>query len=195
MSLAVTLYMPSALDRFKREAEIIGRLVIEYGEMEWDLCLLVSHIIQNLDTALKAMYRSRGETQRIDVADSLARNRLEPGRIRDIYEQTIAQMRTCLKIRNQYAHTNWVQKASGELCFVNIEELAKGNNLVELSDMKLYMLDMNIIEDQARYFRQVMQNMRYLNMEIQHMNGTSTLTGFHYVRGIKPPKFAQPLPD
>ena len=192
--MAVILHMPSAFDRFRREGEIIGRLVIEYGEMEWDLCLLVSHITQNLDTALKAMYRSRGETQRIDVADSLARNRLPTGRVRTIYEQTIAQMRDCLKIRNQYAHTNWVETAGGELCFVNIEELANGHEIIELSNMQLHRLDMSIIDDQARFFLQVMQNMRYLNMEIQHINGTSALTGFHYVKDVRP-KFAQPLPD
>lgn len=191
--LAVKLYMPTAFDRFKREGDIVGRLVVEYGELEWDLCLLVSHVIQNLDTVLKAMYRSRGETARIDVADALARNQFPVGRLRTIYEQTIKQMRTCLKIRNQYAHTNWVRTATDELCFVKIEELAQSHDVVDTGDLQLYRLDLETIEDQARFFNEVMQNLRYLNMEIQSLKGTSALTGFHYVKGIKAPKMAQPF--
>lgn len=191
--MAVLLYMPSAFDRFKREGEIIGRMVIEYGELEWDLCLLVGHIIQDFDVALKAMYRSRGETQRIDVADALARNRLTVGRVKTIYEETIAHMRCCLKIRNQYAHTNWVDTVSEGLCFVNIEEVAKANDVIELADMPQYQLDLAIIEDQQRFFVQVMQNMRYLNMEIQYLNGTTQAQGFRYVQGVQRPMQAKLL--
>lgn len=191
--MAVVLYMPSAFDRFKREGEIIGRMVIEYGELEWDLCLLVGHITRDFNVALKAMYRSRGETQRIDIADAIARNRLEPVRVRTIYEQTIAHMRICLKIRNQYAHTNWVETASDGLCFVNIEEIAKANDVADTSSLKLYQLDLNIIEDQQRFFFQVMQNMRYLCMEVQYINGSTDVQGFHYVKAIKKPMQAKPL--
>jgi hypothetical protein len=187
------LYMPSAFDRFKREGEIIGRMVIEYGELEWDLCLLVGHVIGDFDVALKTMYRSRGETQRIDVADALARNRLAIGRVRTIYEETVAHMRCCLKIRNQYAHTNWVDTVSDGLCFINIEEVAKTNDVVELSSLQQYQLNLKIIEDQQRFFVQVMQNMRYLNMEIQYLNGTSQVQGFHYVKGVKRPMQAKLL--
>ena len=185
--------MPTAFDRFKQEGDIVGRLVIEYGELEWDLCLLVSHVTQNLDTVLKAMYRSRGETQRIDVADALARNQFPVGRLRTIYEQTLKQMRTCLKIRNQYAHTNWVRTATDELCFVNIEELAKSHEVVDTGDLQLYRLDMETIEDQARFFNEVMQNLRYLNMEVQHLKGTNPLTGYHYIKKVKEPMMAQPF--
>jgi hypothetical protein len=191
--LAVLLYIPSAFDRFKREGEIIGRMVIEYGELEWDLCLLVGHVIQDFDVALKAMYRSRGATQRIEIADALARNRLAIGRIRTIYEETIAHMRFCLKIRNQYAHTNWVDAIGDGLCFVNIEEVAKANDVVQLESLQRYQLNLEIIEDQQRFFVQVMQNMRYLNMEIQYLNGTSQVQGFHYVVQVKRPVQAMPI--
>jgi hypothetical protein len=192
--LAVVLYMPSAFDRFKREGEIIGRMVIEYGELEWDLCLLAGHITGDFNVALKAMYRSRGETQRIDIADALARNRLEPGsRVRTIYEQTIAHMRICLKIRNQYAHTNWVETASDGLCFVNIEEIAKANDVADTSSLQRYKLDLQTIEDQQRFFAQVMQNMQYLCMEVQYLNGSIDVQGFHYESEIRRPMEAKPL--
>jgi hypothetical protein len=36
-----------------------------------------------------------------------------------------------------------------------------------------------------------MQNLRYPNMEIQHLKGTNPLTGYHYIK--KEPMMAQPF--
>lgn len=191
--MAVKLYMPSPFDRFRREGEIIGRMVIEYGSLEWDLCLLVSHVTEDLDIAVKTLYRSRGETQRIDIADALVRNRLDDARVRQTYETTLAHLRVCLKIRNHYAHANWLHAGSDKLAYIDIEELAKSNAPVEMQNMQLYHVDLQTVEDQARFFNEVMQNMRYLNMEIQYLKGWSTATGFHYVSNIARPRMAQRL--
>jgi hypothetical protein len=192
VKVAVKLYMPLPFDRFKQEGDIIGRMVIEYGDLEWDLCLLVSHVIEDLDIAVKTLYRSRGETQRIDIADALIRNRIDP-KVKQIYETTLAHIRVCLTIRNRYAHANWLHAGSDKLCYIDIEELAKSNAPVDMQNMQLYHLDMDTVKDQARFFMEVMQNLRYLNMEIQYLMGSSTLTGFHYVANIIRPKMAVKL--
>jgi hypothetical protein len=191
--MAIKLWMPSAFDRHKRLGEIIGRMVIEYGEMEWDLCLLVGHVIGNSDTALKAMYRSRGETQRIDVADALVRNRLEMGRLRTTYEETLAHMRTCLKLRNQYAHANWVDVPSEGLCYINFECAASSDKEADVNALPRFCLDLEIVEDQQRFFVEVLQNLRYLSMEVQAKNGSVAHKGFHYVKPISKPRKAREL--
>lgn len=190
--MAVKLYMPTAFDYFKREGDLIGRLVVEYGELEWTLCLLVSHVAQDLDLAVKTLYRTRGENQRINLADALIRNRIDP-KVKQIYEETIARMRTCLKLRNQYAHSNWLRSGNDQLCYIDIEGLAERNDVVSMDDMTLYQLDMDIIEDQARFFTEVAQNLNYLCMEVQYLNGSTTLTGFHYVQNISPPRMSVKL--
>lgn len=190
--MAVKLYMPTAFDYFKREGDLIGRLVVEYGELEWTLCLLVSHVAQDLDLAVKTLYRTRGENQRINLADALIRNRIDP-KVKQIYEETIARMRTCLKLRNQYAHSNWLRSGNDRLCYIDIEGLAERNDVVSMDDMTLYQLDMDIIEDQARFFTEVAQNLNYLCMEVQYLNGSTTLTGFHYVQNISPPRMSVKL--
>ena len=53
--MSVKLYMPLPFDRFKQEGDMIGRMVVEYGDLEWDLCLLVSHVMQDLDIAVKTL--------------------------------------------------------------------------------------------------------------------------------------------
>jgi hypothetical protein len=190
--MAVKLYMPLPFDRFKQEGDIIGRMILEYGDLEWSLCLLVSHVIEDLDIALKTLYRSRGETQRIDIADALIRNRIK-SEVKQTYETTLAHMRICLMIRNRYAHANWLHAGSDKLCYIDIEELAKSNQPVDMGNMQLYHLDMETVRDQARFFNEVMQNLQYLCMEIQYLMGTSTTTGFHYVANIARPKMALKL--
>lgn len=167
-------------------------MVIEYGDLEWDLCLLVSHVIEDLDIAVKALYRSRGETQRINIADALIRNRINP-KLKQKYETTLAHIRVCKTIRNRYAHANWLHAGSDKLCYIDIEELANSHAPVDMQNMQLYHLDMDTVKDQARFFMEVMQNLRYLNMEIQHLMGSSTLTGFHYVANVLRPKEAEKL--
>lgn len=151
--------------------------------------MLVSHVIEDLDIALKALYRSRGETQRIDIADALIRNRIK-SEIKQTYETTLAHIRVCLTIRNRYAHANWLHAGSDKLCYIDIEELAKSSQPVDMGNMQLYHLDMDTVRDQARFFNEVMQNLQYLCMEIQYLMGTSTTTGFHYVPNIARPKMA-----
>ena len=190
--MAVKLYMPSAFDHFRYEGNIIGRLVVEYGELEWSLCLIVNHVLDDFDLAVKTLYRTRGEGQRIDLADALIRNRIDP-KPKQIYEETIARMRTCLKIRNQYAHSNWVHAGSNRLRYVDIEGLVESNRVVSSDDMILYQVDRNIIDDQARFFTEVAQNLAYLCMEIQHLKGQIASTGFHYIQNIALPKMAVKL--
>ncbi|MBB6192405.1 hypothetical protein FHS51_002648 [Sphingobium wenxiniae] len=142
---------------------------------------------------MKTLYRSRGETQRIDIADALIRNRIDDPKLKQTYETTLAHMRVCLTIRNRYAHANWLHAGSDKLAYIDIEELAKSNSPVDMSSMQLYHVDIATVEDQARFFNEVMQNMRYLNMEMQYVKGSSTMTGFHYIPNIKRPKMAQKL--
>ncbi|OHC96731.1 MAG: hypothetical protein A3H25_10710 [Sphingomonadales bacterium RIFCSPLOWO2_12_FULL_63_15] len=191
--MAVKIYMPLPFDRFKEEGELIGRMILEYGELEWMLCLIAGHVLTDLDTAIKALYRSRGELQRMEVADALIRQRIEDNKLKQIYEQTFAHMKVCKSIRNQYAHTNWVHAGSDKLCYVGIEEMAASHEPIKMHNMPLYHLDIDTVIDQARFFNQVMQNMSYLTMEMQHVLGLSTTTGFHYVPNIRRPKQASKL--
>lgn len=191
--MAVKLYMPLPFDQFKEEGDLIGRMILEYGELEWMLCLMASHVLEDLDTAIKTLYRSRGELQRMEVADALIRQRIMDDKLRQTYEQTFAHMGVCKTLRNQYAHTNWLHAGSDKLCYIAIEEMAKSNEPIEMDQMTLYHLDLETVKDQARFFGEVMQNMAYLNMEIQYVLGHSSMTGFHYVPNIARPKKAVKL--
>jgi hypothetical protein len=57
--------------KFPKEAEIIGRMVMGYGEMEYHLGWCVTHIIDDEDTAFKVIFRSPGEIGLVRLCDPL----------------------------------------------------------------------------------------------------------------------------
>jgi hypothetical protein len=59
--------------KFAAESMLIGRLLAGYGSLESALSSCVVMARDDLDMVLKAMFRTRGETQRIDIADAIGR--------------------------------------------------------------------------------------------------------------------------
>ena len=58
--------------RFPKEMAVIGRLLVDYGDLELDLMNAVQVMRKyDLNSTLKTMFRVRGETNRIDIADGL----------------------------------------------------------------------------------------------------------------------------
>src|SRR5947199_10488885 len=104
---------------FPAEAKMVGRIVIEYGELEITLmnCL---HMARggDLDTVLKAMFRTRGEAQRIAIADALGRQSFVGLGLDAEFAKAIGDMDYCRTIRNQYAHCIWIADRPGYLGFV-----------------------------------------------------------------------------
>ncbi|WP_394648155.1 hypothetical protein [uncultured Sphingomonas sp.] len=185
-TMAVILHMPTAFDRFKREGDLIGRLVVEYGELEWDLCLLAGMATGDSDAAIKVMYRARGEAQRIALGDALVRKHI-PSRFNQIYSMTIASLKRCTAIRNRYAHTHFTTTADGELAFVDIEALAREHGEADTARLPLFGITPELVDDESRLFHQVAQNLRYLNWEVQAAKGISHGVTTHLIDPIKPP--------
>src|SRR5262249_34360443 len=74
---------------------------------------------EDFDATLKAMFRIRGETARINIGDALGHQFYDKLGLGADFEMAVRAMRYCLKIRNQYAHCNWDDdRLSGRLAFV-----------------------------------------------------------------------------
>lgn len=143
----------TAFIAFPQEAQLIGRLVAGYTEIELDLMHCVRAVRDDLDTVLKALYRSRGEGPRIDVADALGRHAYHALNLGTQFEMGIGSVRHCMKIRNQHAHSMFWDDRSGELAFANIEELARVHNVVtDLKGLNTRHLDVALLGEQLAYF-------------------------------------------
>jgi hypothetical protein len=153
--------------RHQDEASIIGRLLAGYGELEMDLALTVGHIIGDMTTAFKVMFRTRGESQRIELADALGRLKQPEGRERTMFEEAIAGMKFCVQIRNQYAHCHWIDDPSYGLMFTNMEEQATKHTPWIQMRLKRYVAELSLLKQQEAFFIYVEQCLQYLNMQAQ----------------------------
>lgn len=155
-----------ALVSYSQESTFIGRLLAGYAELELELCHCVAQARNDFDMVFKAMFRSRGETQRVDVADSMGRKVYKDLHLGTHFEEAISGTRYCLKIRNQFAHCQWLEDMTGALGFVQLEELAKTNQEVtDLGSVTVEHLDLPLLESQESYFVFVRDCLRYLNFE------------------------------
>jgi hypothetical protein len=140
-------------DTFQAEAAIIGKVLAGYTTLEVGLMHCVQVVRDDFDAVLKAMFRARGETQRIDVADALGRYFYHDRGLGTEFEMAVGSVRYCLKIRNQYAHCVWYDDKSGKLAFVNLEEIAKRNDrLPDLTSLTVLHVDAPLLIDQEAYF-------------------------------------------
>ncbi|MEX1108801.1 MAG: hypothetical protein WEC00_07830 [Dongiaceae bacterium] len=140
----------SQLQKYPKEAAIIGRLLIGYGEIEFDIAQALGEAIDNMDGALRAIYRMRSEQQRIDAADALMRRKYEQAGLSNEYSRTLGAIRQCRKIRNQFAHCHWVDDKELGLCFLDIQDTASkppGNWKIKPKP-----IDLPLLKQQEAYF-------------------------------------------
>lgn len=138
---------------FPDEAAQIGRMVPGYTDLEVDVMNCVKSVRQDLDVVLKAMYRVRGESQRLQIADAFGRLGYEALGLRTEFEMAIGAVRHCLKIRNQYAHSLMWNDNSGQLAISNLEELATLNvQVIDLRGMNVHHVDLPLLQAQFAYF-------------------------------------------
>jgi hypothetical protein len=185
--------MPVSMPVFQRfpvEAEIIGRLVVGYGELELDLFNCVAMGISDFDNTIKAMFRHRSETKRIRIAETLGQEPYAKLGLGDWFDEAIIGMRYCVQIRNQYAHRNFLDN-SGILAFVNLEELAKRVEVVKnLLSLTVMQVTPTLLEDQERYFVYVRHTIGFVNYEGRFRSGKIKANPFGpHEKLPQPPQF------
>lgn len=106
-------FLPVAFADYPEEGNMIGRLVVGYGELETLLAFCVGATLGNDDQALRLIFRVHGEEQRIEIADAIARPYLEAKGLADFWNDSLGAIRHCKAIRNQFAHSQWVTDDKG----------------------------------------------------------------------------------
>jgi hypothetical protein len=100
--------------------------------MELDLCHCIAQGIGDLDMALKAMFRARGETSRIDIAEAMGQKVYVSLGIGAAFHEAIDAVRFCLKIRNRYAHSHFYYDNSGKLALVGLRKSRKRRSSLKI---------------------------------------------------------------
>ncbi|HET9510017.1 MAG TPA: hypothetical protein VFO80_02610 [Sphingomonas sp.] len=162
----ITLHLPNCLQSFPEEAAIVGRIVIQYGEIEWMLCRVVGGLIGDFEAAMKSMYRVRGELSRLEIADALVTNRRMTESFALVYENTLEGVETCRVIRNSYAHAHWLSSHEEKFGFYDLERLAKRRDTVTLSELRISVLSKELLIRQEVFFSEVLHNLIHMFYEV-----------------------------
>lgn len=180
-----------AFDTFPQEGAIVGRLLVGYGELELELCNCVAAARDDFDMVFKAMFRTRGETQRIDIADAIGREVFKNENLETPFSEAIGAVRYCLKIRNQFAHCYWSDDFGKRLEFVEMEETAKANaHTSDVSLLRPRPIDLPTLKSQEAYFVYTRDCFMSLADEIRARGGKSPKNPFQAPKkALRPPLY------
>jgi hypothetical protein len=161
-----------AFNKFSNEGVLIGRLLAAYADLELSLFHCVNVTRDDFDTVYKAMFKERGESRRINIADIFGRQKYQELGLGAYFEMAISSMRYCLKIRNQFAHSLWYDDYSGLLAFANLEEITENNNAIkDLKDLTIHHIDIPILLLQQQYFEYSDSLLAWVNFDGRRIAG------------------------
>jgi len=157
------------LRSFPKQRVVLGRILLAYAELEMDLCGVVSYA-HDLNIAIKALYRMRGEGQRIQIADGLARQVYAAAKLETVFSEMIADMTYATGIRNQYAHCVW-NRTGKKLSFLDMEAIAYENGPADKAKTVKRRIDLKLLRQQETFFAYVQDCLLYLQSAIQAHQG------------------------
>ena len=162
----------SAFHKFANEGAIVGRILASYSDLEIGLMNCVQVATGDFDSTLKAMFRARGETQRLDIADALGRQVYTDSGLGTEFAMAVGAVRYCLKIRNQYSHCVWWDDWTGKLAIADLEEIAVDNaRLHGLTGLTAYHVDVALLRSQEAYFEHADELITWVNYERRVLTG------------------------
>jgi hypothetical protein len=153
-----------ALHRFPNEAAVLGRIVLAFGELEYMLIHCASQALKDDFHFLKAMYRLRSTTSRIQATDVFLRTTYRSYGIEREYSTMLSALKHCQSIRNQYSHCNWGDDHEAGLFFADLEESAEAAvGFVHHWNH----VDLPILEAQEEYFVYTQSWLYWLEYELR----------------------------
>ena len=153
--------IPPVFQSFKAEGEIIGGLIVAYGELEIALCRCVAEAVNNLDMVVKPLFGKRlGEAPRINKAVSIGLPAYRALGLDELCSEIICEMHHCREIRNQFAHCVFYEDPhrQGHLLFSNVEERAsQSEHIVELTSASVpaKRIAVELLKEQETHFTYV----------------------------------------
>lgn len=160
-----------ALHRFPKEAAIIGRIVVAFGELEYMVAVCAGEALDNFDLIIKALYRLKSTSARVSTADALMQPTYAEAGLGNEQARMFDALRHCTKIRNQYAHCNFGDHIGAGLFFLDLEKSARapvGFN----HDWKH--VDVPLLESQEAWFVHTLDWLFYIRQELPFRLGKST---------------------
>jgi hypothetical protein len=179
------MLMP-AFHRFPKEAAIIGRIIVGFGELEFILAQCLGEALEDETTALRTIFILGSTSARIDAADRLGKEKFKRANLGNKFTETISAVGYCYRsLRNQYAHCHWYDHRTAGLFFTNLESAAER---AEGFEYQWKHVDLPLLEMQEAYFIYAMECLQSLQAEYRSRIGKTRVP--HPFRW--PPKLLPP---
>jgi hypothetical protein len=177
----------------------VGCILAGYGELEFDLANCVSGVLgTDIEVGFRILFRSKGETARIDVADAILRPFYKAQNLHSTYEAMLGAIRHCKKIRNQYSHCHWIDRDE-VVYFVDLEPPVKRETGIPLAFLPV---TKGLLEDQEMFFCYCSDLLTYLQKEYDLRLGRLQNHPWRVPTVLEPPalhspreEYPGPLPD
>jgi hypothetical protein len=178
---------------FPQEREIVGTLLIAYGEIEWAIAACVQEALDiTPSAATRILFRVQGEGARLNVADAIVRPVFAKVGLEGQWGHAIGAAKHCKNIRNQYAHCHW-RRFDGIPRFINLDAEARaveGTLMVDAIPLKL-----ELLQRQRSYFIYALDWLYYLAPEYKKQMGRLSLHDQVAPKSIpKPPLYDRQTP-
>lgn len=163
------------------EAALLGAMIIGYGELDLSFAHMAGLVVGQTYAVLDACHSVRSESARLDIAHALAAAAFKRANLESEYTYTHASTRFCLRLRNQFTHSQWADMDEG-LSFTNAEGAFKA----PLTKIAWKRIDLDLLKKQEAYF----EHTRLCILTLVHLleqRGKSRFVPFHL-----PPRIPQP---
>ena len=161
-----------AFHRYPAEAIVVGRLLSAFGELEFTVVEIARRATDNARLPfLRALYRLRASSARLQAADAFMRPVCENFQLGDEYETAKKAVDHCSKIRNQFSHCNWADDpncSNGGLFFIDLEGAFE-----DAEDLELHWrpINLELLTSQEAYFIFTLEYLRWINHELAARRG------------------------
>lgn len=175
------------LDRFPEERDLIARMILAYGEIEFAMLDILGAIFQNQQTAVRTLYQLRSESHRLNIVEAIATPWYEQTKMGGHFQEGMTAAFHCKNIRNQYAHCTFVAHHD-VLRFAMLEETAKTKG--ELCQVVKRAITRDLLKKQSAYFGYAHHQILWLDYTYRIKNGQSVRSGdpIPKPKRLSPPK-------
>ena len=88
-------------EKFPEEKRLIGEMLMAYGEIEFGIAVIVADILgQNAEAATKILFRVKGESPRLEVADGIISPPFRKRHLDGHWNNAYGVIKHCKNIRN-----------------------------------------------------------------------------------------------
>lgn len=145
---------------FPAEANLIGLMVLGYSELDITLCFVGGLALGQKWAVLSALHALDNESARLDMVNRLVKHVMIERGIDAKFGEAIGAMRHCKKIRNQYAHAQWIDR-NNTLMFASAKDIPwKADGVIQWK-----VTNFHLLQKQKAYFEYTRKCLIWLEAE------------------------------